>query len=407
MQTVTLFKTDSTGKTREWNIWVDQNADGTATIQVLAGIMGGKMVPSQVPIKEGKNIGRSNETTAYQQAVLEAKSEIDSKLTHGYVDDLSKVKAHGILGSGIPAPMLAQKFDPKMKQKGSKNLEKLKLKGKRVYIQRKFDGNRCVAHVTLGGATLYTRKGKKFIPIQHIQDALVECFKKVYDYVNGKYGVTEYWVDGELFSTAASFNTINGILKKGQPDMFQQQLIETLEYHVYDIILDAPYETRYKVTQYFDRGPIKRVESIEITAEDAILEDYFLKFLAEGMEGLMIRQIDQAYENKRTWQLLKYKAFEDDEFEIVGFEESRKKDTLGSIIFKQTSHPVAGPVNQTFRAATTGLTAEDQKEIWDNQSKYLGTKMTVEYFGFSPIEEGGRPRFPKAKGQRVEEDVED
>lgn len=404
MQTVTLFKNDSNGKVREWNIWVDKNADGTATISVLAGIMGGSMVPSSTPITSGKSAGRSNATTPYEQAVLEAKSEIDSKKTKGYVDDLSKLKAHGILGSGIPAPMLAQKYDPTMKQKGSKDLKKLGLLGKNVYIQRKFDGNRCVAHVTVGGATLYTRTGKKFIPIPHIQDALVDCFKRVYDYVSTKYGVTEYWVDGELYSTAAPFNTINGILKKGKPDMFQQQLVDSLEYYVYDIILDAPYETRYKVTQYFDHGPIKRVESIEITADQKTLEEYFLKFLDEGMEGLMIRQIDMAYENKRTNQLLKYKTFEDDEFEIVGFEESRKKDTLGSIIFKQTSHPTAGPVDQTFKAATTGLTAEEQKEIWDNQSKYLGTKMTVTYFGFSTIAEGGRPRFPKAKGQRVEED---
>jgi ATP-dependent DNA ligase len=218
---------------------------------------------------------------------------------------------------------------------------------------------------------------------------------KVYDYVNRKYGVTEYWVDGELFTTAVSFNTLNGILKKQTLAPGDQQVLDSLEYHVYDIILDAPYETRYKVTQYFDCGCVKRVLAYPIVATTEALEEKFLEYIAAGHEGMMIRQLGMPYENKRTWQLLKFKAFEDDEFPIVGFEESRSGDTLGAIVFQM-------PCGTTFKAATTGFTLAEQKQIWDNQTKYLGKKMTVEYFGFSPKSEGGRPRFPKVKGQRAD-----
>ena len=281
-----------------------------------------------------------------------------------------------------------------MKQGNSKNLKKLGLENKEIIVQPKKDGNRTIAHVTLNSAKLYTRTGKEFIPIDHIQNELVECFHKIYDYVNKKYNVIEYWIDGELFTSSVSFNKLNGILKKEKKDSEDLKLIDKLEYHIYDVILPVGYSSRVKIINYFNNKHLKVIKSYTINATEQLLQEYLDKFLSEGEEGLMIRKLDIPYENKRTEQLLKFKVFEDDEFEIIGFKKSIEGETLGSIQFKMKD-------GNTFYAAFKG-TDEEQLEIWNNKLKYLNTKMTVEFFGYSLPEEGGRPRFPKAKGIRIE-----
>ena len=396
MQKQSFYQIDSKNNIREWNIMVIDHGQAGAEIIVESGIMSGSMVLATTPIHMGKNIGKTNETTPYQQACLQAQSEIDKKITKGYQKDINFVTSSAINGAGIPAPMLANKYDPTLKQKGSKNLNKLKLIGKEVGLQPKFDGNRMVSHVTLNGTKLYTRTGKPFIPIPHIQDQLTACFKKIYNYVNEKYGVTEYFIDGELFTTVCSFNKLNGVIKKESKTKEDEELILKLNYHIYDVILPVGYRTRMKIIDYFKSTNLKVVDTKIVKAEENLLQSQLEKFLEEGHEGMMIRQLDFSYENKRTDQLLKCKIFEDDEFEIIGFKKSSEGETLGSIQFKMSD-------GKTFFAAYVGKD-DEQLEIWNNQNKYLGMTMTVEFFGYSKPEEGGKPRFPKAKGQRVEQD---
>ena len=63
----TLYKLDSKGKTREWTIRFDANEFWSAQ-----GIVGMKIRQNNPTTCEGKNIGRSNETTPEEQAELEA-----------------------------------------------------------------------------------------------------------------------------------------------------------------------------------------------------------------------------------------------------------------------------------------------------------------------------------------------
>lgn len=407
MNKKTLYQIDSQGKTRVWSIDVNQTTDG-AEIVVEAGILGGKTVRTVTPITEGKNIGQSNETTPVEQAWKDAQSEIDKKTAKGYVADISQAKASSVLGSGVPAPMLAHKYDPSMKQSGSKDLKKLGLHGKQVVVSDKLDGNRCLAHVTPAGVKLWTRKGKPFLPIPHIHDQLHECFLKVYDYVNRTYGVNEYWIDGELFTQKHTFNRVNGVLKKATKDAADHAVIRDMGYHIYDVILPVGYSTRYKVIQYFQHDNLFLVEARTVIADEQTLQVALEDALSRGQEGLIIRQIDVPYEHTRTTQLLKYKVFEDDEFEVVGFKKSITGDTLGSFQFVMNDEQVRRSLrgasgdlpDRTFYAPFNG-TDEEQQAIWDYRGLYLGKRMTVEYFGFSAPEEGGKPRFPKAKGVRA------
>lgn len=392
MNKKTYYQIDTQGRLREWSVRVEDNGPEGATIVVESGLQGGAMVASRTPVTEGKNLGRSNETTPYQQACMDAQSEIDKKTTKGYVDDPARARSSSSLGSGAPAPMLAHKYDPEMRQSGSKDLAKLGILGKTVMVGDKLDGNRCLAHVRRDRTDLYTRRGKLFLPIRHIQDELSAHLREIYDYVNRKYGVTEYWVDGELFTQKYPFNKVNGALKKEDRTPEHEAVIRDVKYHVYDVVIQAGYETRHKVIRYFDGDSVRPLLSEEVTATPETLADRLEDALNRGQEGLIIRQLGMPYENKRTRQLLKYKVFEDAEFTVVGFKESIEGDTLGSIEFEM-------PDGKRFFARWKA-TDEEQKQLWDERDRHLGRTMTVEYFGLSAPEEGGKPRFPIAKSFR-------
>lgn len=385
MKQIILYQKNNNRKIKVWTIAVEKNSSNV-TIISTSGQQGGKMTKTDTVI----SVGKGNKTS-YEQACSEAKSKIASKIRAGYVKDVSTVKDSTTLGSGIPQPMLAQKFDPTGKQNNSKTLEQLGIKGKEIFIQKKFDGNRCLTHLTLNSATQYTRKGDEFQPIAHIQTQLIECFNKIYKYVNGKYGVTEYWIDGELMTKSFSFNTLNGLLKKQTKTAEDWKMLEEVDYHIYDVILPVPYSTRKSVVEYFKHKNLKPTETETIIASDALLESKLQEYIESGEEGLMIRIPDQVYQNKRSWGLLKYKVFQDDEYEVIDFEESVKGGMAGNVVCKVNKKTTDrdGKEIKTFKCGLN-FTHNELKEIWNNKSKYIGSMITIKYFKNS---EYGIPRF--------------
>lgn len=73
-----LFGLDKNGKEREWSIKVE----GNKVIKAY-GVTNGKLIISEREF-EGKNIGKKNETTANQQAILVAQRDWISQINDGY-----------------------------------------------------------------------------------------------------------------------------------------------------------------------------------------------------------------------------------------------------------------------------------------------------------------------------------
>lgn len=395
MNKQTVYQLDSSNNVKQWSVEVIDH--GThCEILTIAGRVGGALTPTTTLVNTGKR-----NLTCYEQACSEAQSKYDAKIKKGYVTDINNVKASTELGSGMKSPMLAEKYHVTGKQSSSKTLAQIGIVGEKIGIQRKKDGNRCNAKVTLNSCKLSTRKGESFAPLSHIEKQMIECFQKIYKYVNEKYGVTEYEIDGELMPPKDengvqlfSFNKLNGLVKNYSRNEEEEKLASMIEYHVYDIVLPVGYETRDKIKNYFSNTHIKPLETIYITADDITLKKYHDQFIEEGEEGLMIRRLGMPYEHKRTWQLCKMKMFEDAEFEIVGVEESVRPGQAGALIMKAPKNCFDrdGKLIETFKAALK-FSHEERKMIWNNINKLLGTECTVNYFGLS---EYGIPRFPRA-----------
>ena len=66
-----LYKKDKSGKLRIWSILaIFKNTDNTYWINLEYGQKDGKITYSEKEVKEGKNIGKKNETSIEQQLIL-------------------------------------------------------------------------------------------------------------------------------------------------------------------------------------------------------------------------------------------------------------------------------------------------------------------------------------------------
>jgi DNA ligase-1 len=376
----TLYQLDQNGNTKVWTITVINNTN-YSTVTVESGRLGGNLITNSSDIKEGKNFGKSNETNHYEQAISEAKSKVEEKLKKGYVRDLKDAKSSTILGSGIPSPMLAHKHTPDGSQSSSKTLKQIGILNKEIAIQPKLDGNRALIIVEDGEPKMYTRKGD-LMPVQLFH---------ILDDVKNKLGDIENIIlDGELFSSEISFNTLNGLIKRVKVNDEDIQNRLKIKYHLYDVIENTGYEIRSKILPNFASDNVLIVPTFYITATDENIKKYLEQFLSELHEGLMIRQLGIGYESKRTWQLVKVKIFEDSEYKLVDFVEDVRGNFVGAFTMMMED-------GRTFNAGASGQSVEERTEMWNNKDKYLGKMATIEYFGVS---EYGIPRFPKFKGLR-------
>ena len=219
----TLYKLDSRGKTREWTISYDANEFWSAQ-----GIVGMKIRKNNPTVCEGKNIGRSNETSPEEQAELEAQAKWKKKRKDGYTQDISAIKQKKFY-----EPMLAHKYE---KDKTQLNFP--------IYLQPKLDGIRCLILKEDGKVVAKTRKGRAIDAIPHILKNLEGFFH------NDESAI----LDGELYnhSLKDDFNKIISLVRKQLPqrsesdtntsfakkeEEFQNRLKEsadTIEYWVYD-----------------------------------------------------------------------------------------------------------------------------------------------------------------------------
>ncbi len=409
-ETVLYQISASTGKGMVWKINV-KNEGTWSEIVIRSGAFDlatqteGKLITNTAIVSEGKNLGKSNETTHNEQAHSEAKAKIELKLREGYVDDPSKVTSSAVLGSGIPKPMLAQKYHPTGAQNSSKTLKQMKLEGKKIIVEPKLDGNRCMIKILNGQASMYTRKGD-LMPVQlgHITSEVLDSFQQL-NFDEEQY--SELIVDGELYCdpTVMSFNVLNGLIKRQKATPEQEKQRELIKFHIYDVMLDVGYEERIKIVEKFASDSVQVIEYKEIVATDANIKVELERWLEQGYEGLMIRVLGIGYDNKRSWQLVKVKLFEDREFKLIGFEEDVRGGFVGTFILDlprklliELGKPLVdrdGKPIVDFKAGTSGQTVEDREYMLKHPAEFLGKMATVEYFGWDY-----RPRFGKFKGVR-------
>lgn len=254
-------------------------------------------------------------------------------------------------------PMLAHKFDDSRVDWS-----------KPVYIQPKLDGVRCL--FTKDGA--YSRTGKKFMNLAHIELALMPFFKKQPDVV----------LDGELYNHKLKhdFEKIISLVRKQKPTaddrLDAQHLVQFHVYDYFDGVAYDSYKTRMDMLACSDiyDAQIKHVHTSLVKELDHAKAVHGVNLNA-GYEGSILR-LDGLYKHGRSYDLMKFKDFSDAEATIVGYElgKGKRTGTLGKFLMLDDEGVQFGcPPGK-------GYSYKDLANMLLNINDYIGQRATFTYF---------------------------
>lgn len=346
-----LFKHTAKEGTQVWDIRVE-DIKGVPHIVISHGLLDGKQQLSKEPILKGKNTGKKNETSPQQQAINEAQSRWEIKLSRkGYgrtVEDSAAVR--------WASPMLALPYEKQNK----------KVDWATSFAQPKLDGFRMMARLKNGKVEITSRENQPLDALVHLRKEI----ESVKFHVSG-IDASEVVFDGEAYCHGMSLNEISSACKK------KSDLSKKIQFHVYDAMLGtADFQTRNLfVKDFLDAASSERlvsVETVKVRSESDLMVCQ-KDFMEQGYEGAMLRHGNVGYQaGKRSAHLLKVKTFQDDEFEVVDFKMGRGKYDGVPIFTCQTED------GDPFDVTAPG-TMDEKKAMGKKAKEYVGKKLTVKY----------------------------
>ena len=253
------------------------------------------------------------------------------------------------------------------------------------FIQPKLDGVRC--YITYHGA--FSRNHKRFMNVQHILDELRPLFNK-YPHVV---------LDGELYNHdyKDNFNKIISLVRKQSPSDAEREEAKVKQFHNYDMFIPEKEFLSFKyrnenieiLHKEFTLQYCKTVETHEVSIIESATE-WHKRFLELGYEGSILRN-NKPYENKRSYNLQKFKEFHDTEATIIGWVEGQGKrtGTIGKFLARDADGNEFGmPVMDKMPVLT---------KMYDIAEWYIGKTATFTYFQRTP---SGSYRHPLFKSIR-------
>jgi len=268
------------------------------------------------------SVSRINVKTGYEKACVRAQTMWNNE----------HIKCTQVL------PMLANKWEDRKKHISEP-----------FYVQPKLDGVRLI--VSNNGC--FSRTGKPVKGVEHLARYLKD----------GEY------LDGECYAPNKTFEEITSIFKMNPQD---------LEFHVFDY-----FDTNRPDLPFNERMKHITVDTFLVKSKSQV-QSFHDMFTGQGYEGIMIRETSSIYEvGKRSNFLLKYKAFETDEFKIIDVNEGTGREK-GAAIW------VCKVGDQQFSVRPEGP-LEVRKQFLKEKQKYIGKQLTVRYQNLTAL---GIPRFP-------------
>lgn len=413
LPTLYSLKPGSTRR-RKWSIRVKG-----VNITVEHGLEDGKLQTSVNPTKaSGKNSGKSNATTARNQAVLEARRMWIKKIDKGYAPDpkdvdglklfntiVSKKRGNNNQNVGL------DDFDSEEELVEEKHelLNILVMKGKtwasvktRNYpyaVQPKMDGIHCLAqwNSATSKAVITSRGCKQFHEsiLKHVKRALTQVLKESPDMIFA----------GELYA----HNPPD--IEEGQtPLQYVQKRCSvtrktrhegesTIKFYMYDQVPRDPnnkisfinrFREAHRLLKLHPSGSIKSTPTKIVNSEEEVME-YYRECLERGYEGIVLKQLESPYKrDSRTADFLKLKPDKSREDTIIGGKEG-EGNHKGCVIF----HLEAS--NGIKHWCTPAAPLEQRQEWFRDIKKLIGKKCTIKYYG---ITADGMPIFANAMAIR-------
>ncbi len=294
---------------------------------------------------------------------------------------------------------LATNCEGRPEMKGVKRLEP-KLDGVRVLMY--------VTGVSSSGScevTCYSRNGKIFENFGHIEDQIRSSIKDLNNcapklFANG------FVLDGEVIG-----NTFQELMRQAR----RKENVQATDsvFNVFDIVplndfirggWDKPLTDRVELIEKL-RPVLDKLTNVELLPHIMVDLDtekgkeQFSKYskdtVAQGFEGVMIKDVNAPYESKRNTSWMKYKPVYDYDLTVIGVEEGTGKNAgkMGALICEGVDDDKHIVVN-----VGSGYTDEERQEYWDDQSLVIGQTAVVLADAITQNASGSYSlRFPRFK----------
>lgn len=248
----------------------------------------------------------------------------------------------------------------------------------RVLVEPKLDGIRCIAIVRNGVVTMLGRSGKEIDNFSNTIGKELLCFP------DGCY-------DGELIGENFQHLMEQAYRKEGKK-------IEGVKFHIFDYISIREWEERHHSQAAFVRYErldemfkerqqlefLRIVPQFVVRVDDSEIRKKHDEFVAQGYEGVMIKNPEAGYKFGRSYDVMKLKAFQDADLVVSALQEGSGKyaGRLGALVALHNGKEVC---------VGSGLSDELRESIWTKPDLYIGRIIEVRYQEETP---DGSLRFP-------------
>ena len=361
-----------------------------------------------------------------------------------YLEEFNKTKEVRFL-----EPMTAQELD---EDKLQKHLEENKVVG-----EQKFDGHRGLIFLTSKGNRIFSRRISKQTGwyaentdcMPHIRDIPVpeDLYGTVIDGeillpIENCTCRQVQSVTGALPETAIKYQLENGFAYLNAFDILyykginiQKMPLWKRKIYLWKVLLGIKSDFINMCTLYCNQETMDylKLKWKEYGADQELIdslvlvhdfEELFREFLKEDKEGLIIKDIEGIYEQKRSKAFVKMKAHKTYDVVIMGYEEPTKEYTgkeLDTWEFYEGDIPVTKYYYNNWIGAivfgvwkdgklvevgrTSGMDEETRQLLSENREKYLGQVIEVEAQGIINKDTGSlqHPRFIRLRPDKSSE----
>ena len=247
-----------------------------------------------------------------------------------------------------------------------------------VIVQPKLDGDRMRA-ICLGKISqplLLSSTERLITSLPHIKEELSIIEENIE-------------LDGEAYCHGMSFENINGIVSRSKNlhDAYDQ-----IFFYVFDIVSNDSQAYRYiellNIFKCYNFKYLKRVFGDACNSMSELMKSY-KKFLSQGYEGIIIRDIKSPYVRRRSRFVMKFKPKKTDVYKIHDILEGSGEHAgmVGAFICQ-------GFDATTFKVSAGEFDHSARKQIWNNRTQIIGKFLRISY---QNLTDNQVPRFGIAK----------
>lgn len=400
----TLYARDSKGRINEWSIKVlneNEIKPASVLICIYEGLIDGQKTQTERSVPKGKNIGKMNETSAYEQACSESQSRWEKKKKQGYkslndlgIDSIAMlaVNFNSVLEKALPTnrtdanniskPMKAQQYYK------YKTVDGVKVKTNEPLIkfpcfgQPKLNGFRVMARweKVKEGEGLFAKEVEKvvFRSKEGLRYDILEHIETEMDrpmFLNPATIQNDLAYDGEMYIHREILSEISSAVRKRNPKT------EKLRFCVFDAAIErVSQKIRLDILKdnfnySKDGGLCKTLDLVETTIinSDEEAQTFTDECIRQGYEGAIFRDMKAEYAfGKRPQTMTKLKRSDDKEFTILDVVGGDNAPELGVFVCQAEN-------GKSFKCTPEG-SHEVKREYLSNKGNYIGKKLTIRFF---------------------------